>query len=56
MPTESERQSAGIDTRESVREGLIELRDAMLSIQRFGEAMLLTHAIWHLSDDTGSKS
>jgi len=40
----------GIDKREVVREGLIELRNAMLTIPRFDETLLLSHAIWWLSD------
>lgn len=40
----------GIDSRESVREGLIELRNAMLTIPRWDETLLLSHAIWWLAD------
>jgi len=40
----------GIDRREVVREGLVELRNAMLTIPRFDETLLLSHAIWWLSD------
>lgn len=41
--------SHGIDTAASVREGLIEMRGAMLVSNDFQGAVLLTHAIWWLS-------
>lgn len=49
--TDAEANAHGIDNRETVRIGLIELRDAMLTIPRFDEALLLSHAIWWLSTD-----
>lgn len=51
MKTDNDAANSGIDSKEIVRDGLIELRDAMLTISRFHESMLLTHAIWWLAED-----
>src|SRR5882724_4746102 len=46
----SDHSDHGIDKKSVVREGLVELRNAMLTIPRFDETLLLSHAIWWLSD------
>lgn len=43
----------GVETKESVRQGLIELRDALLKSPepRWEYITLMSHAIWWLDDD-----
>src|SRR6266496_5360471 len=55
MATDQEANRHGVEAKETVRRGLIEVRDSMLSIQRWNETVLLSHAVWWLADgvDTG---
>jgi hypothetical protein len=41
--------SAGIDSMNVVREGLIDLRDRFLETDRWEDTVLLTHAVWWFS-------
>lgn len=54
MATDEQAAERGISPRAEVRQGLIDLRDAMLTIPRFDEAVLLSHAVWWLAPEESS--
>lgn len=51
MPTEAEAAASGIDTVNSVRQALINLRSEAMNDwpDRIGETLVLSHALWWLS-------
>lgn len=51
--TDAEANASGIETRENIRAALIELRGQKLDTAEFGEAVLLSHAIWWLAPALG---